>query len=59
MTPASESLISRSALLLLLLLLLLLPPPPLRRIPRLPGAHPFRRLAPRQVLLPGARRPPV
>jgi hypothetical protein len=54
MTPASESLISRSALLLLLL-----PPPPLRRIPRLPGAHPFRRLAPRQVLLPGARRPPV
>jgi hypothetical protein len=50
MTPASESLISRSALLLL---------PPLRRIPRLPGAHPFRRLAPRQVLLPGARRPPV
>jgi hypothetical protein len=51
MTPASESLISRSALLLLL--------PPLRRIPRLPGAHPFRRLAPRQVLLPGARRPPV
>jgi hypothetical protein len=57
MTPASESLISRSALLLLLLLLP--PPPPLRRIPRLPGAHPFRRLAPRQVLLPGARRPPV
>ena len=56
MTPASESLISRSALLLLLLLP---PPPPLRRIPRLPGAHPFRRLAPRQVLLPGARRPPV
>jgi hypothetical protein len=52
MTPASESLISRSGLLLLLL-------PRLQQIPRLPGAHPCLRLAPRQVPLPGARRPPA